>query len=438
MIASTIGRTFLKAYNAREGTDHDGKTFFEEVYIPLFFDHPKYMISGGNAPLDNPKIKKGTFPSADERQSRIAKTLDKIEQAVSYDASIAMGFPASDVLATTSGQVTNLELPVEQEDIYLSWIGNSLGVGIAGALAIYFNTPQILLDLFDGWLHYRGYLNNPAYNLRGNKVNTWNGQWLAHIYEKGFDEDDPLLGLDTKAFSTDKSGVTSVDTKPWVQIVLGIARFYPKEQLLGYVYSLGKMNETVGFIPFNLPKIRRPTDLYKKLFGEADISKAEALYGTARGFRSACQMGSVGIEALEPKGLGKLIPKGKKDSKTTMPKYDTSEDQIVSFRTYQTWLLAMLNNDELWEVAGTAAQAFLDYEKGAGKAKTDRRNHVKQLLESANKRTFISELTELLKNAEELGPLSQLGKKVHFMPADNFRYFVTLIRFRYAELYKAS
>ena len=39
MYATTIGRTFLKAYNCKFKTEYTAKSFFEDVFVPLFFDH---------------------------------------------------------------------------------------------------------------------------------------------------------------------------------------------------------------------------------------------------------------------------------------------------------------------------------------------------------------------------------------------------------------
>ena len=37
MYATTIGYTFLKAYNNKFQTNYTGRTFFEEVFVPVFF-----------------------------------------------------------------------------------------------------------------------------------------------------------------------------------------------------------------------------------------------------------------------------------------------------------------------------------------------------------------------------------------------------------------
>ena len=44
MITATIGRLFLDAYNKKYGKNYDAKTFFVEVYHPLFFDSNKYLL----------------------------------------------------------------------------------------------------------------------------------------------------------------------------------------------------------------------------------------------------------------------------------------------------------------------------------------------------------------------------------------------------------
>ena len=43
MITSTIGKIFLEAYNKKFCTNYDAKSFFVEVYYPLFFDDNKYL-----------------------------------------------------------------------------------------------------------------------------------------------------------------------------------------------------------------------------------------------------------------------------------------------------------------------------------------------------------------------------------------------------------
>lgn len=84
MYATTIGRTFLKAYNCKFKTEYTAKSFFEDVFVPLFFDHHKYMMTAGNSPLENPKLSwddmikgKKPFETPERRQERINKMIHK-------------------------------------------------------------------------------------------------------------------------------------------------------------------------------------------------------------------------------------------------------------------------------------------------------------------------------------------------------------------------
>lgn len=438
MIAVNIGRKLLELYNQEKGENLFPKEFFEKVYFELFYNHSRYMQWVTNSPFV--QMKKGQKPdslTANERQEKLLNLHEKIGIGLK-DASIAIGFPASEEkeFATTSGQVSALSLFTSEDDIYCSWIGSGLGIGVAGGLSIFFDHPLILMALLEGWQHYRNYLNDASYKgLRGNQINTWNGQWLSHRFSKDYKDYDPLS--DFNPLDAKKDGGLELTTQTWTSLLFGIAKTLPDTDLTGYVYSLGQTNKTLGFVPFRLPFIQRPIQLYKKLFGEnryhEDARKIEPLYGTAFSFQRACQMGAIGVQALEPKGLRGFMPTG--NSSANMPNYSKADqDKLISFRTYQTWLLAMLNNEELWNTAGEAAKALNHYESGAGKNKTDRSNNIKAVLETARKQQFMRELTKIVEEAENKEPLIALGQTVNNMPADNVGYFVTLIRFRQAEL----
>ena len=77
MIAATIGRKFLLAYNRKFGTHYDAKTFFTEQYFPLFFDHEKYMQWVTNSPFVQ-GIKKGKCLTAVERREKLRILQEKI------------------------------------------------------------------------------------------------------------------------------------------------------------------------------------------------------------------------------------------------------------------------------------------------------------------------------------------------------------------------
>jgi hypothetical protein len=345
------------------------------------------------------------------------------------DASIAIGFPSLDLTASTSGQITNMNLPLKEEEVYLSWIGSGFGIGVQSGLSMFFDNKQILLDLFDGWQLYRSYLIQTP-QLRGNQINTWNGQWLAHRYNNNtYDKKNPTASF--SPFGTMKDGGLEIETQSWTKVLLGIARTYPDSLETAYVYSLGQTNITVGFVPFELPKIRMPYELYVKYFGNADRDKIENLFGTALGFTKACQIGAIGVNALEPKGFRDTLDKG------TIPKYsDADEEKKINFNTYQIWLLAMLNNEQLWELSQQIATTLSEYSKSGTKAKKDKSQEVTNLLSSVNKNQFIDKLKIIVEGTESIEQLCHIAETIHFMPTDNVLYFLTLIRFQYAAISK--
>ena len=422
----------MEAYNKKYGTKYDAKTFFVEVYYPLFFDSNKYMQWVTNSPFVQMKRgQKVETLTAEERKEKLQDFIVKVEDCKCLDASIAPGFPASEEkeFATTSGQVTNLKLATGKDDVFFSWIGSSLGVGLQGGLSILFSNSEILLDIFEGWDIYRKALNGTS-QLKGNQVNTWNGQWLAHRYSKNYHQEQPMADLNP--FETTNDGM-SVTTQSWIKVLIGISWQFDNPKMMGYVYNLGQTNTTIGFIPFSLEHIRRPIQLYAKLFNADEGKKAEDLWGTENGFRTCCQRGAIGIEAMQPKGLRQYM-KADKDKPVKLPKYD--DKQVINFHTYQIWLLAMLNNEELWTKSMEFASALQKFVKQDKSISTQGKNAVNAVLSATTKKNFISSLGDLIPDVKDVTCFEETAKIVHLMPSDNVPYFLTLIRFQYAIISK--
>ena len=431
MITSNIGKIFLDAYNEKYGTSYDARTFFLEHFYPLFFDQNKYMMTAGNSPLENPKLSwddmikgKKPFETPEQRKIRFEKLIKKIEESEA-DASIARGYASLDVTATTSGQVTDLKLPNSQEEIYTSWIGDALGIGVQGGFSILFSNKEILLDIFEGWKLYRTSLNETTM-LKGNQINTWNGQWLSHYYDpREYDADMPLAGYNP--FNVNKDGIISIDTQTWTKILIGISKKYRNAQILGYIYSIGQTNTTIGFIPFDLTQIRRPIHLYEKIFGMSNGRNAESLWGTAIGFKTACTYGAIGIKAMEPKGLRDYVYKGKQ------PKAHNYDN--INYNVYIIWIYAMLNNDELWEKSQELAELLNEASSDKDKSiSTKRKNLVETMLNATNKKQFIAAATEVVSFIGKIDEFKGIVKEIHGMPTDNVPYFLTLLRFQYKTL----
>lgn len=431
MITSTVGKIFLDAYNEKYGTAYDARTFFLEKFYEMFFNHEKYMMTAGNSPLEDPKISwdnmiigKKPFENDEQRTLRFNKFMSKIDKG-QPDASIARGYPTVDTTTATSSQVTNLHLPLDTESFFLSWIGDGLGVGVTGGVTILFFKKEILLDIFDGWQIYRQMLQENR-ELKGNQINTWNGQWLAHYYDtRMFNSQNPLSGFNP--FSDPKDGIIELDTQSWTRILIGIARKYPDTKLMGYVYNIGQTNITVGFIPFDLTQIRRPLHLYEKFFGMDTGHQAESLWGTAKGFKYCCAKGSIGLKAMQPKDLSNYIT-----HKRHQKNKNNNNEQTIKFNVYQIWLLAMLNNDQLWDKSQSLAQLL--HEALCNKTKslsTKPKNIVDNVLSAVNKKQFIANATELLPLVSDCNTFEELVKDIHQMPNDNVPYFLTLLRFHF-------
>ena len=458
MIAATIGRTFLKAFNNKTGQQMTAKEFFEKEYFEYFFNHPKYMQWVTNSPFV--QMKSGQKPhllNAKERREKLINLHSKISEG-DKDASIAIGFPASEVkgFATTSGLVTDIELTIDAEDVYYSWIGGGLGIGVAGGYSIFFDHPDVLLKLYEGWKIYRMYLNdNTLEKLRGNQINTWNGQWLSFSYNKYFREDFDFTQLHTKGvFSVDEK-VIEVKTIKWSELFFNISNVFPNYIFTGYVYSLGQTNKTLGFYPFHFDKARTLIKYYKILFGEqaaiSDAKEYEALFGIH--IKRACELGSIGLQALEPKDLRKYFGndsnlklvkpnlKQKKDEgeeefyqrKKKAEKKD--HDNIITYKTYKTWLVAMItkNKEESLEYTAEVAKALHEY-RNQGTTLVRKNLIQSELLIAKSKKSFIDALASIIKDVDEtaLETFKNLRDRVHMMSAEDFGYFVVLLKFDYA------
>lgn len=428
MITSIIGKIFLEAYNRKYEKDYDAKTFFVEQYFPLFFDSPKYLQWVQNSPFVQMKGgQKVDTITPEERKAKLWELIEKIDQGTK-DASVAIGYPASEEkeFATTSGQVSNINFLISKEDVYLSWFGASLGVGMQGGLSILFSNPNILLDIFEGWKLYRIMLDSIP-ELKGNQISTWNGQWISHRYDsRVYLDSNPMANFSPVET---KNGIMSLKVQSWTKILIGISKtFHDDAQMIGYVYNFGQTNTTIGFIPFMLSQIRRPIELYQQLFGLDEGKKAELLYGTAFGFAKACQEGVIGIKAMEPKGLRDYMTKAK------MPKCSGNEDETINFNVYIIWILVMLNNEEAWAKAQEFAQELQVYAQSGQKSKTGCSRKVDSVKESTNKINFIRALTDIVVDAENKDKIEEITELVNAMPSDNVPYFLTLVRFHYAAI----
>lgn len=438
MITTVVGRTFLEAYNKKYQVNKLPKEFFEEVYFELFYNHPKYMQWVTNSPFV--QMKTGQKPenlTVTERFEKLDNLSEKAENS-EPDASFALGFPASELkeYASTSGLVSDLQIPTTPDDIYLSWIGSGLGVGVAGGFSILYDDAKITLQTFEGWKVYRKYLEDDGLdNLRGNQINTWNGQWLKYSLDVDeFREDFDFTELTNQKIFDVSATLVEVNTVNWSELFFSLSQLYPNGELTGYVYGFGQTNKTIGFIPFYLKSGSRIIDIYRQLFGELNTDKKrfEALFGMH--IKRACELGSIGLQALRPDGITKYIG----DEKNISFK---KEEDTFNYYAYKTWLIAMLskNKEEITDYTLELAETILRYRNGSkGMERPTLIN--KELFASKTKRGFIDALTIMIKDLDtsDLTMVKNLKDEVHLMTNEEFGYFSTLLKFDYAFVEKKS
>ncbi len=458
MIASKIGRTFLEAYNRKYNKDYSAKEFFENVYWELFYNHPKYMQWITNSPFV--QMKKGQKPhllNNDERKEKLSNLHKKINDGI-RDASIVIGYPASEEkeFATTSGLVTDIEFDILEKDVYYSWIGGSLGIGVSGGLSILFDYADILLAIFEGWKIYRKFLNDTSLaKLAGNKINSWNGQWLNYYFDEDYFENPDFSMLADNNFFKKSETEIVIETIKWSRLFFNLSRKLPNQMITGYVYSLGQTNKTIGFIPFKFSDARSLSNTYKKLFGEFDAMEQQKDYEVLFGIhiKRACELGSIGIQALEPKDLRKYFNNDKnlKFTKPVKKKNNESDEEfvfreqktnkkqyeeLITFRTYKIWLITMItkNKEEVLDYTSEIAKKLSEFRSSDKKGSAKYGNLINELFKSSNKKLFLSNLTEILKleRDDKKEYLKELRDRVHLMNGEDFGYFVTLLKFDYA------
>ena len=425
MYHSVIGKRLVECVNRRDGTAYTVREFFDTVYVPLFFGSARMLQNVNNSPFDQAITKSKKSFSQDLVKECLEKVHSKVQEKVP-DASFFLGGPSAGDTGLTSGQVTAIQIPVSAQDIYASWIGEALGLTLSGAWTLMIDADDVLLTLYDGWAEYRKVLDQTP-NLKPLQINTWNGQWLV-----GQLSDDSWGSAWQPALDKDNAALV---TQKWVQIIFALSHHYKGEQmhsLTAYVYSLGVStpNKTIGFVRLNIVEAEYLVNLYQRIFTvpkgmeEADFKR---LYDTAEGFEVACGHTEVGLRALRPRD----IFRGEKGVPT--PPKSTDAEKRLAFDTYQTWIIAMLNNKDLMPLAGELAKALNTFQMQDIRMKNVKSQMVEELLGKKNRREFIGELAKLL---DEDGSNCELFERVvndlMSLSSENVPLFLTLLRFQYA------
>ena len=437
MYTSYIGQRLLALYNRHPDTARvlTARQFFEQQLYPKFFEPAKYLQWVPNSPFAQAVAARDLVPGGPTAaEIRLTKLHRNIEM-VAPDASFVIGFPAAGVEGTTSGQVSNVGPVVSSDEIYCSWIGGALGVGVSGGLSLLLDEDDVLWALYEGWARYRKFLDQRP-TMKGNQIDTWNGHWLAHVFGDRYDPEHPTDELEIKL--TDTAGTLSMPTREWVQVLFALARHYPAQNLTAYVYSLAQTNRTIGFMPLRLGAINRVRHLHDQLFlfpatlQSASEDELLRLYTTQYSFGRACQQGAIGLAAIEPAKLREYMPGPQDKSKALTAK---TEESAIQFAFYQIWILAMLNNQELFDAADRLAVALQRYSGTATQGKMNIERQIEKVFVK-HRPAFIERLTEILEEAKSaaadyVAVFNTTVLQVMLMPVDNFPLFIILTRFRY-------
>lgn len=460
MYLSVIGKSLVRAYNEKYRTKYTVRSFFDEVYHPLFFGDDKYLMWATNSPFVQGKSAKKPWDSIkiELTKNEFYRKLD----SGSSDASVALGHAASEdkEFSTTSGQVSDLVIPNDPENIYASWLGASCGLGVQGGYSLVFDNSQLLLATFIGWKSYRRFLSDPAISSKfpANKITSWNGQWMSFRLTTQFQE-EPSLSRFEEYLSIDKlNGIYAIPTTGWVKLIFGLNKFTGAEDLNAYVFGLGQTNKTIGFIPVRLSATKRLRATYKGLFnaGEYEISNKniEEVYG--QHIKRACELGSIGLQAMQPQNLRKYFGPNAQSYQLVKPKISrkTSEsdeefasrtaklknkdrNQLAEFFAFKTWIITMLNRNkkEVSDICRRFAQNLVEYRKSA--KKNDRKNLIQEdLLGAINQSGFLSALSQIASDSsvgdDMVEAANEMRDAAHFTSSADFKYFIALLKFDYA------
>jgi hypothetical protein len=435
MYTSYIGKKFLKIYRSeyKKQEDYSAKQFFDEVMFPLFFQEDFHLMHVGNSPFFQKPKPEDIITNGNKSLAQLNNLRKKIETGIP-SGSVYVGYAAEEIKATSSGQLSSINFKIDSEEMYASWIGQALAIGVNGGFVMLIDEEKVLRTLFNGWEKYRRFLQQTP-NLKDKQIETWNGHWLALSLSNLLDDIDY-----SRIETAEVIGNIAIPTKKWSQIMFSLAKQYPKKTITAYAYTLSQTNTTLGFINIYLPEIRRMYELRDKIFinqektvlKDADIDMLETYFR----FNEACKIGTIGLQSIEPRGLREFMIKGSKDFAQGKDYKFTDENSFLSYQLYKLWIIAMLNKTELLKLASDVATALLYHEQKdlkESRGKTDKGQDTSKIKDAKNIREFIENLTELMAKSPNgnSDTFKEVVEQILKMPSDNFPLFATLIRFEY-------
>lgn len=439
MLLAHYGHRFLDAFNRREGTALTPRQFFDQHLFPVVFDDETFLLETGNSYIGQvDKNQRHRLNSPEDRDGVRVEFHARLGLSKNPSGnSTLFGGPALGASAPTSGLVSDLLLPLNVDDAYASWIGAALALCVEGNWCLLVDDDEILLETFDGWTAYRRFLQKTPGRFKGRQLPTWNAHRLAQRLNGG--SGDTLTVADSI-----KPDVNALPKISWAVLLLALSR-HLHAPTSAYAFRLeGKGNYTIGLVTLDLPKVETIGQWYARLSGTSgpDLdAELRRVYDTAFGFDTACTFGVVGTSAMKPSKIEDFTPGGK----SKMP--DRGKMDAALFTLYQSWILAMLdpNSQDLNVRAEETAHLLLDFEASAVGGKMNYKKAVDEALSQTSRRGFVDALTGIIALADA-NPNTDGGATYDTlrdlvtvtapdkMSSEQFRLFVTLVRFHVAGL----
>lgn len=440
-----VGKLLLKILSEERGESIDAHTFFEKDFWPVMFNSPdsSHLMQVHSSDFFQPSYPqlagKAGMSIAKFRKKKYLENLRMTgagEKAPT--GNIGVGFMASGPKETTYGQVTDLPIQFSEEELLCSWFGGALGIGFGGGFDFLSTEPELIRFIYSGWQYYRKLIEETP-NLKGRQIETWNGLWLLHGLEhrndtlKAYDALSQKVGTALDA----SKDVVKLDRPEWSDQILVLANaFGGDEPLTLHGYSFGSTNKTLGYMLVQIPKVQKFSQLFDHFVAQESNLKSMMLkevFKAHYSMRHAARYGRLGLRALTPKDIPKHLGK---DAPTISSLQKEFQKDPYQFIIYKSWIIAMLNNEELHELAEKLAKALLDY-KNRGKdsfsTAGDKSKNIERIWEKRYPAYFIHRLSDIV---DEIPQPSETFKDVskavaNKMTPDQFQLFQSLLRFEY-------
>lgn len=434
MYTSYIGKKFLRLYNERNKTEYTAEQFFDEVFFGLFFTDESHLMHVGNSPFFQKPKESDVVLHGSKSLAQLANLKSNIQNDVP-NMSIFVGASAKDIGGTTSGQVSSIAIDIDEDEMYASWIGEALAIGVNGGFVMLVDNEDIIWGLYKGWEVYRKYLSNTP-SIKDKQIETWNGQWICHYFSDNYEENSPEENLYIEPENV--QGKFAIPTIKWSTVILVFSRKFPNSQMLVYAFNLSQTNTTLGFINIFLKEITKIYEINDQLLLDAnetilsdkDIASFEPFYY----FKDACALGAIGLKALEPAKLREFMPKGSVPYAQGKDYKFKDKESYNNYKLFKIWIYAMLNKKEIIQLADDLALILLKYEdakKDVNRGKTEKREVIKRVIESKHFKEFAENVKYLI-TVENSESLQEIIRTTYTeIPTDNFSLFLTLVRFQY-------